>query len=231
MHKRSVLAAVAVIAAAFVVLGGPAAATHFINGGSIKPGTVGGKQIANGAISSSKLSKSLRKAIGKTGPKGATGATGAAGATGSRGPAGAFDVVDAQGRTIGLYAGTYSSYLEVYTAAGALLMYDPSLTTTYPLPLGGAAIFYQQANCAGAAYAPYNGTPMPAAIILDSPPSAGSQIYSMQGTGSPTSFSYQSVKTSSGCTNSSSTVSQAFPVTSAGTVPAVQKPLSIVPAG
>ena len=77
---------------------GIAAADKFIDGGSIKPGSITAKQIKpgsitakqikKGAITSAKLAPGVAVS-GPQGPAGAQGATGATGATGQLGPAGA----------------------------------------------------------------------------------------------------------------------------------------------
>ncbi len=234
--RRWALTALAVGVLAFVAAGGPAAAKHFIDGKTIKPGTIGSTQLANGAVSSSKLSRSLKRALtGKAGATGKTGATGAAGGQGpqgARGPAGALNVVDSQGRTLGVYAGSVGgAIVDVYTPDGAILIYDPTLTTNFPVVVASTTLFYQQPSCAGTAFAPYNPSyPFQTAIVLDTPPNPGSQIYAEQ-PGTAQSFTAQSVKSAGGCTNSSGGVTQMFPVKTAGVVPAVQKPLSFVPAG
>jgi hypothetical protein len=232
---RWTLMAIAVGVLAFVAVGGPATAKHFIDGASIKPGTVGSTQLASGAVTSSKLSKSLKKGItGKTGPRGATGAaggTGAAGAPGARGPAGAFNVVDTQSRVLGQFAGWYSSsYPMVFTPDGAILIYDNNIATNYLATVGGTQLYYKQPACAGTAYSFFNSSyPLQIAIVLESPPVPGSKVY-VELPGTPESFTYQSYKTSSGCTTTSSSTSNMLAVKEAGTVPNVQKPLSLVPA-
>lgn len=106
-RMRLALGALVAIAVAFVAVGGPATAARWIDGGDIKPGSVGGRQIANGAISARKLSRSAKRSLaGKPGPQGPAGAAGAAGA---RGPAGAFNLVDNDGKVIGVFAGFYNS--------------------------------------------------------------------------------------------------------------------------
>ena len=81
------------------------------------------------------------------------------------------------------------------------------------------------------ARSPVSGYPIQMAIILDGPPSAGSKIYVMSPAASAESFTYLSYRTSSGCTTSSSSVSNAYPAHEAGTLPAIVKPLTIAPAG
>lgn len=235
-RKKHLLAAVAVIVAAFVALGGPAAAKHWINGADIKPGTVGTKQIANGAITSGKLSKSLRKSLGKTGPRGATGATGPtgpAGQAGARGPAGAVNVLDATGKVLGVFTGFFSgTYYMIFTAQGAMLVYEPSTATDYPIPVAGTALFYRSTDCSGTAYAPYGGSyPLEMGIIPNSTPRPGNPIYVLVA-GATQSFTYQSVQSGSlACTTTSGSSGPTLVVRQAGTVPQVQKPFQLVAAG
>ena len=61
-------------------------------------------------------------------------------------------------------------------------------------------------------------------------PAAGDKVYVMTPAPTPESFTYLSYRTGSGCTSSSSSTSNAYPVREAGVVPSVIKPLSIVPA-
>jgi hypothetical protein len=238
MGKRNLrwaLTALVAIGVAFVALGGPAAAKHFIDGGSIKPGTVGGTQLADGSVSASKLTRRLRRTLvgraGAAGKNGANGANGAQGPTGPRGAAGAFDVADTQGRTLGQFVGWYApGYVQIYTADGAIITYDPNVATNYLYSAGGATLYYKQAACAGTAYSFYNSSlPLQAAIVLDSPPGPGSRIY-VTLAGTPENFTYQSYRSISGCTTSSSSTSNMLPVNQAGVVPAVQKPLQLIPA-
>lgn len=224
--RRNVLVVLALIAAAFVVLGGPAAAKHFIDGGSIKPGTVGSKQIANGAITSRKLSKSLRKAIGKTGPRGATGATGATGGTGPRGPAGGYQFIDQNGTVIGASVGYYAGVYPEVLINGVALLYDNDASTPNAIALN-TTLYYMQAACAGTAYASTGGTlPFDAAIVLQTPASPGSPMYRML-PGTPQSFTAASTNTSTGCAPSSTRVTNAFAVQAAGSVPGAAKPLRL----
>ncbi len=236
MSKRNlrwVLTVLVAIGVAFVAFGGPAAAKHLIDGGDIAPGTVGGRQIADGAISVRKLSRRAKRALtGRTGPRGVAGPAGPGGANGARGPAGAFDVVDTQNRVLGQFVGWYSpGYPQIYTAAGAILTYDTNVSTSYLYNAGGSTLYYKQPACAGTAYSNYNSSyPLQAAIVLESPPGPGSRIYVTRA-GTPENFTYQSYRSSSGCTTSSSSTSNMLPVKEAGVVPSVQKPLQLVPAG
>jgi hypothetical protein len=235
---RWMLVALAVVAAAFVAVGGPATAARWIDGGDIKPGSIEGRQIADGAISASKLSRRAKRALrGSTGARGARGASGpagpagTAGQNGARGPAGAFNVVDTQNRVLGQFVSWYSpGYPQIYTAAGAILTYDSNVSTNYLYNAGGSTLYYKQPACAGTAYSAYNSSyPLQAAIVLESPPGPGSRIY-VTLAGTPENFTYQSYRNSSGCTTSSSSTSNQLPVKEAGVVPSVQKPLQLVPA-
>src|SRR3954447_14523918 len=80
-----ILGAIAVVFACT----GSAAAGSLITSGKIKDGTIQGRDIKKGTITSDRLSSSVRKQMlkaGKPGAKGATGATGATGAPGATGP-------------------------------------------------------------------------------------------------------------------------------------------------
>src|SRR5437868_7078983 len=128
MRKRNLrwaLTALVAIGVAFVALGGPVVAKNFIDGGDIAPGTVGGRQIADGAISVRKLSRRAKRALaGRAGPRGAAGATGPqgpAGANGARGPAGGLNVVDQNGAVLGTFVDYYASVFPmVLTSSGAI---------------------------------------------------------------------------------------------------------------
>jgi hypothetical protein len=231
---RWVITALVALGVAFVAAGGPAAAKHFINGGDIAPGTVGGRQIANGAISVRKLSRRARRALaGRAGSRGATGATGATGPqgpAGARGPAGAYNFVDRTGAVVGQVFGYYIGvYPEVKIASGAVVVFDNDPTTANALQLIGS-LYYQQALCAGPAFIP-PGLPPELAVIVDSPAAPGSQLYVADLSTAPQSFTAASVRTASGCAASSTRLTGAFQAKTAGTVPAVVKPLQQVPAG
>lgn len=237
MRKRNLrwaLTALVAIGAAFVALGGPATAKHFIDGGEIAPGTVGGRQIANGAVSVRKLSRGAKRALrGERGRRGAAGATGAAGANGARGPAGALNVVDATGKVLGLYTGLFSgTYYTIFTAQGAMLVYEPSTATDTPIPIGGTALFYRSTDCTGTPYAPYSGSyPLEMAVFPAGAPRPGNPIFVLA-SGTPQSFTYESVQSGSlTCTTSRGSSGPSLVARAAGTVPQVQKPFSIVPAG
>ena len=94
--KKSILVLAAVIVA---VAGGSAEAAHLITSADIKDGTIQGKDIHNGAISSALLTRSLRRTIssrprvggvGQTGPAGPKGDKGDKGEKGDTGPQGSL---------------------------------------------------------------------------------------------------------------------------------------------
>lgn len=235
-NLRWALITLITVSVAFVALGGPVVAKNFIDGGDIAPGTVGGRQIANGAISARKLSRRARNALaGRAGPRGAAGARGAtgpqgpAGANGGRGPAGAYRFVDRNGTLVGDSVGYYVGvYPQVRTADGVIITFDNDPGNSNATPLA-ATLYYQQAACAGPAYGG-PGLPFESAIILASPASPGSQIYRLVN-GTPQSFTAASARTSAGCAASTTRLTNAFEAQAAGTVPAVVKPLRLVPAG
>src|SRR3954468_12385343 len=76
-----ILGAIAVVFACT----GSAAAGSLITSGKIKDGTIQGRDIKKGTITSDRLAGSVRKQLLKAGPAGAKGDTGATGATGSTG--------------------------------------------------------------------------------------------------------------------------------------------------
>lgn len=237
MRKRNLrwaLTALVAIGVAFVALGGPATAKHFVDGGNIKPGTVGGTQLANGSVSTSKLSRRLRRTlVGRTGAAGKNGANGGQGPTGARGPAGALNVVDATGKVLGIYTGFYSgNFYSIFTAQGALLQYEPSTATDTPILFGGAALFYRSTDCSGTPYGPFSGSyPLEMAIFPGGTPRPGNPIYVLVA-GTPQSFTYESVQAGSlTCTTTRGSSGPALVARPAGTVPQVVKPFSIVPAG
>lgn len=237
-RRMTVLALLAATAAIFVAAGGPATAGKLITKNQIAPSAVTNKAIANGAVTDAKLSKSLRNSIkGKAGAQGAQGlpgaqgAQGAQGAKGDRGPAGAFNVVDATGKVLGQYLGLFSSnYVMVYTAEGAVLMYDNGNPSSYPTPTNPPVLYYKADGCVGQAYGNANpGFPFQTAIVLEGPPNPGSKIY-VAIPGTPENFTAESTKTSSGCSDSNSGASQAYTVKEAGTVPTLTKPVLAQPA-
>ena len=239
IRSRTTLAVIAVAVAIFVVAGGPATAGKLVTKNQIAPSAITNKAIANGAVTDAKLSKSLRKALEKTGASGAAGApgaagrTGAPGAAGARGPAGAFNVVDATGKVLGPVARDLElvATWPVYTAEGAILMYDNSS----PSQLSHAhelrrSLYYKANGCVGQAYGIASTSyPFQTAIVLEGPPNPGSKIY-VAIPGTPESFTAESTKTSSGCSDSNSGASQVYTVKEAGTVPTMTKPVLVQPA-
>jgi len=222
------------VVTALVALGGPATAKRFIDGGDIAPGTVGNRQIANGAVSLRKISRRARRALrganGATGATGATGAQGPPGAAGARGPAGAYNFVDRTGAVVGQAFGYYAGiYPEVKIASGAVVLFDNDPTTANAVA-AVTSLYYQQAACAGPAFVP-PGLPPEMAVILNSPAAPGSQIWVADVSTAPQSFTAASVRTSSGCAASTTRLAGVFEAKTAGTVPAVVKPLQQVPVG
>ena len=234
-NVRWVLGALVAISVAFVAVGGPAVAKNFIDGGDIAPGTVGGRQIANGAISVRKLSRRARGALaGRAGPRGAAGAAGPAGpagpagATGARGPGGGFNFADATGAVIGRAFGYYSGvYPQVVNAAGAVIVFDNDPSTANAFAISGA-LYYQQAACAGTAFVP-QGLPPEIAVTLAVTP--GSQVYKANLGSTQQTFTSASIRTSGGCAASAARLVGAYEAQAAGTIPAIVKPLHQVPAG
>jgi hypothetical protein len=229
---RWVVMALVALGVAFVAVGGPATAKNFINGGDIAPGTVGGRQIANGAISVRKLSRRARRALkGSTGPKGATGATGGQGPTGPRGPAGAYNFVDRNGTVVGQAFGYYSGlYPEVMLPAGVVVLWDSDATNGNAFNIVPGTLYYQQAACAGTPYMTNLAViPIEIGVILENPPTPGSTVY--KGVGSPQSFTSVSIRNASGCSAAATRITNAYEAQAATTVPAVVKPLHQVPAG
>ncbi len=237
IRSRTTLAVIAVAVAIFVVAGGPATAGKLVTKNQIAPSAITNKAIANGAITDAKLSKSLRSKLAKTGASGAAGAPGAAGAagakgeTGARGPAGAFNVVDSTGKVLGQSLGFWSSsLLAVYTAEGAILMYDNSNPSSFPTPTNPPVLFYKSNGCTGQAFGiATTGFPFQTAIVLEGPPNPGSKIY-VPIPGTPENFTAESTKTSSGCSDTNSGASQVYTVKEAGTVPTMTKPVLVQPA-
>jgi hypothetical protein len=228
---RWIVVALVALGVAFVAAGGPATAKRFINGGDIAPGTVGNRQIANGAVSLRKLSRRARNALrGARGATGATGAQGAPGAAGARGPAGAYNFVDRTGAVVGSSFGYLSGvYPEVKLASGAVVLFDNDPTTANALA-ANTTLYYQQAACAGPAFVP-SIYPPELATIIASPAAPGSQLYVADLSTAPQSFTAASERRSTGCAASTTRLTGAFEAKTAGTVPAVVKPLQQVPAG
>ncbi len=224
----------AVSAAAFVLLGGPAAAEKLITGKDLAPQTIGSRELADGSVSAKKLSKKVRNALQGVSAKGSAGASGPAGAQGPAGPAGAtgaagqFNFVDATGKVVGPAAGFYSGvYPMVLLPSGLIILYDNDPTTTAAVSLL-TTLYYQDATCAGTPYASGLGLPIQTAIIPESTPTPGSTIYQMFGP--VVKFKATSQKSNGACAPSTTNIS-GFQVKVNGSVPAVTKPLSMVAAG
>lgn len=245
-NRRFALAVVAAGLVAFVLSGGLATAAKLITGRDLAPGTITSRELARGSVSTTKLTRSARRALrgpagargaaGAPGARGAAGAAGAAGPAGPQGPAGpagkdgAYDFADQNGTVIGASAGFFSGiYPTVRLTSGALVTYDNDPSTPNALAFAPPTLYYQQAACAGPAYgvtAPY---PFDTAIILQNPAAPGSAVYHLT-PGTPQSFTATSERTRTGCAASATRVAGAFVAEAAGTLPNPAKPLRLVPA-
>jgi hypothetical protein len=223
MHKLVYIAVGGILGLA--LSGGAAVAGGLIHGKDLAKGTITSRELGAKSVTSAKLSKSVKKQLGKPGP------AGPAGAAGARGPAGGFDFVDQNGTVIGESVGFYSGvYPMVRMGDGTIVLYDNDPATSNAVALV-TSIYYQQAGCAGTGYANSGGgVPFQSAIITASPAIAGSQIYK-QVAGTPQNFTAASVKNSSGCSASTTAITKAYAVTEAGKVPAAAKPLIMKPTG
>ena len=216
--------------ALFVALGGPAYAARAISGKDIKPKSITATQLADGAVTLTKVSAAARAAVrGATGPAGAAGSAGAKGPTGATGATGGLDVQDAQHRRIGRFAGFISTFVMVQLDSGALLAYDNAPGANFPAPLGASTVYFKSPACAGQGYASLL-SPVQIGAIVASPPNPGSPVFVPRAR-TPVTFTSPSRLTSGGCTNSSTSASNVVPVDPGGTVPTVQKPLTILPVG
>ncbi|GAA4729123.1 hypothetical protein GCM10023350_10440 [Nocardioides endophyticus] len=204
--------------------GGAAVAGGLIHGKDLAKGTITSRELGAKSVTSAKLSKSVKKQLGKPGP------AGPAGPAGARGPAGGFDFVDQNGTVIGESVGFYSGvYPMVRMGDGTIVLYDNDPATSSAVALV-TSIYYPQAGCTGTGYANAGGQAFQTAIITANPAIAGSQIYK-QVPGTPQNFTAASVKNSSGCSASTTAVTKAYAVTEAGKVPAAAKPLILKPVG
>lgn len=231
---RSRISTAAVVVAAlalFVALGGPAYAARLIDGATIKAGSVTSRQLADKAVSLAKIDRKARtalKAKGATGPQGPAGSPGPQGDTGAPGRAGGLDVYDALGRRAGTFGGLLGTLVIVTNDQGASFLYDPSPTGSYPLPVQPAALYFKGGGCDGQAYMTAGAYPTNFAVLLQSPPGAGDTAY-VGAPGAVEVFTAQSSLTSSGCTDSSSGVTNMLPANPAGEAPAIKKPLELRP--
>lgn len=222
-HVALALAGVAL----FVALGGPAYAARALNGKDIKPKSITAAQLADGAVTLKKVSGAARTALrGATGPAGAAGTPGGKGPAGGSGPTGGLDVQDAQHRRIGSFAGFYSTTMLVRLGSGALLPYDNAPGSNDPT-VTAATIYYKSPGCAGQGYASLSG-PTQLAVIVATPPAPGSAVFVPRAK-TPITFTAPSRLTAGGCVNGSSGASVVVPVDPGGSVPTVQKPLTILP--
>lgn len=235
-NRTGYLALVLAAAALFVSVGGPAfaadAVTAAVSGKSIRAKSITGRQLAPGAVTMAKIGAAAKAGLrGPAGPAGPAGAGGAKGATGPAGDTGRIVVQDALGRPIGVFAGFFNNYTTVLTPAGALLTYDSTTPDGNPLPFITGPLYYKAAGCAGQAYASYPPSyPVNTAIILASPPVAGSPIYKMT-PATTKNFTSVSRRTAAGCAPAATSVSNALPADAAGVVPTVQKPTVLIPTG
>lgn len=233
LPRRAYVALALAGMALFVTLGGPAYAASLINGKTIKPRSITAKQLAKGAVSTAALSSSARKSLkgkaGGTGPAGAAGATGPVGPTGATGSPTVYDVYDSAGRRIGRDAGVLVSYQLVLNDAGALLAYSFDTSTALPVPLGASTLLYKQAGCGGQAYL-FTAIAAQAAVFQDPTPAVGSTIW-IEDQAPPETFTYQSTRTGNTCANGVGPAMNVVPARTAGTVPAVQKPLVLKAVG
>lgn len=254
-RRRLLLAVVAAAAVAFVVSGGLATAARLITGRELAAGTITGRELARGSVSTEKLTRGAKRALrGARGARGAAGAPGARGAAGAAGPAGpagpagaqgpqggqgpqgavgapgAFDVIDAQGRNLGVYAGEHSGYTMLMTAEGALLVYEFSTSTNYPIYYSGSEIYFRGASCAGPAYGYFNSSyPIQFPYHGESMLAPGVRIY-VGVAATPEESTFASRRSGGTCSNGSWRVT-AIPLREAGAVPTVTKPFTLVPAG
>jgi hypothetical protein len=242
-NRRLMLAVLAMGVVAFVVSGGLATAAKLITGRDLVPGTITSRELGRGSVTARKLARGLQRALrgargtagaagvrGAAGPAGPAGPAGAPGAAGARGPSGAFDVIDADGRNVGLFAGTFVNLITVMTSEGALLTYDPAPAVNFPVILSGNAVLYREASCRGQPYGIFNAsyviqTPWYAETTL----APGVRIW-IGVAATPEESTFQSILTASRCTNGPVRVT-AIPLRAAGTLPSVTKPFTIAPAG
>lgn len=264
---RLVVAVVAAAAVAFAVSGGLATAERLITGRDLAAGTVTSRELARGSVTPSKLARGAKRSLrgprgfqGRSGVRGQRGPAGAAGARGPAGPAGgpgqqgphgatgpagatgaagAFDMVDAQNRTIGVLVGAFTydgtslldTHQMVMTAAGALLVFgvDSGRSGAELLDSPYQRLSYTGQNCTGTAYGDASAPGQFA--ILPEGGAAGSPAYVLDWSVPVGSVGVASSRSDGSCNKVDSTVQRALPARQAGTVPAVAKPLRVVPRG
>ena len=116
--------------------GGAAVAGGLIHGKDLAKGTITSRELGAKSVTGAKLSKSLKKQLGKSGSAGPAGPAGPAGATGARGPAGGFNFVDQNGTVVGESVGFYSGvYPMVRLGDGTILTYDNDPANSNAVPL------------------------------------------------------------------------------------------------
>jgi hypothetical protein len=237
------LSVLAIGAVAFVVSGGLATAAKLITGRDLAPGTITSRELGRGSVTARKLARGLQRTLrgargargapgarGAAGSAGAQGAAGPAGATGARGPAGAFDVVDAAGRNLGQFGGTFTGFTTVITSAGAMLTYDPVRANASPIFFSGNAIYFREGSCRGAPYGVFNeGITIQAPYYAESIAVPGIRIW-IGVAALPEESTFQSALSAGTCVNGAARIT-AIPLRDAGTLPAVTKPLVVVPTG
>lgn len=164
-------------------------------------------------------------ARGAAGPQGAQGAPGPQGPQGPPGAASSLVWVDATGKEVGTFAGLYSGvWPQVLLDSGVIVLFDNDPATTAAVPLI-AALYYQDATCAGTPHAITAGLPIQTAVIPSNPATAGSPIY--QQYGSQVRFVAGSERQNGSCRASAMAVT-GYAVRQVGAVPLVAKPLSVV---
>ena len=134
---------------------------------------------------------------GRNGRNGVNGSNGANGQNGARGPAGAFNVVDQAGNARPVRRLLHRLGPMVYTDNGVVFTYDNNPASIGSITLY-TTLFYKVTGCGGTPYTSYAGYPFECPVVLRVPPAPGSTMYSMI-LGTPESFTYESVRTSSGC--------------------------------
>ena len=126
---------------------GSATAGVLITSGKIKDGTIQGRDIKKGTITSDKLSKGVRRELLKVGKPGATGAKGDTGATGATGPAGGTTTVQGSAPQQGAAGKDGANPATLVASSGdqgwALTGGSSSSTDDPPASLTGGALHLQ----------------------------------------------------------------------------------------